>query len=92
MWGSVVAAKEGDRRQFLVGSLFGKLVTVEFSKERLGSISPSPLLPGPKKAERKISTFQVFLFRLPNNPKHLNVSELELPPNPLRIQIADPRR
>jgi hypothetical protein len=47
VWGSVVAAKEGDRRQFLVGSLFGKLVTVEFSKERLGSISPSPLLPGP---------------------------------------------
>ncbi len=35
------------RRQFLVGSLFGKLLTVEFSKERLGSISPSPLLPGP---------------------------------------------
>src|SRR5450631_3208430 len=34
----------------------------------------------PKKAERKISTFQAFLFRLPNNPKRLNVSELELPP------------
>jgi hypothetical protein len=61
VWDSVVAAKEGDRRQetgdrrqetgdrrqFLVGSLFGKLLTVEFSKERLGSISPSPLLPGP---------------------------------------------
>ncbi|MEY2616113.1 MAG: hypothetical protein QOH78_1886 [Verrucomicrobiota bacterium] len=46
----------------------------------------------PKKAERKISTFQVFLFTLPNNSKRLNVSELELPPLLLRIQIADLRR